>query len=580
MLIVRSVVSAILLFSSTAWAQQQQPNPPVIRVESNLVLVDLIATDKRGYAVADLKRDEIRLRENGRDREIAFFQFIDVRPRVARPSGWEGQAEAPETPQPGNGPGGRIPTIVVVDLNSMDLSGLRHSAESVHIFLRSLLASREPVMLVALGDGMTVLQPFTTRYGEVLYALSDIKRTSGLLTYGGLIEQLATNYRALGCQECDPLGQSIHDCRDFLREMRNRNDAAVKALGELADYVGDLPGRKHVILFSSGYPIKAFNAVLELIDAFAILHPPSAARLLGAGFSLRSLLSAKLGAVGQWDSLDPLAQALNRLNAGQATVYAIDSRGLVAKSLATSSQISSSTAPSGAINRVMQLAARYNRDDISAPQEFLKTTAEQTGGRVFINRNDLEQGVRQAFEDGRAYYLIGFVPVEEGGRKRVKIDVDVSRKGVEIRHRRSYFAAADPDGDSVLTSAFKFPGAYFDFPIQLRLGRGATGLEIEADVPTGALRFGGEEGKRKLTLELYGALLDESGKWVDGKFSFARRFPLELDADAYAKLMERENVTAPAEAEVTPGEYELIVVVRQLPSGLVSAERRRIEIKE
>ena len=43
-------------------AAPQEDQPPVFRTESDLVLVDLVATDKEGRFVADLRVEEIQVR--------------------------------------------------------------------------------------------------------------------------------------------------------------------------------------------------------------------------------------------------------------------------------------------------------------------------------------------------------------------------------------------------------------------------------------------------------------------------------------------------------------------------------------
>jgi VWFA-related protein len=71
-------------FASLALPSQAQPpraqNPPsstTIRVDTDLVVVDVTVTDQKGNYVRDLRADEFQLFENGRPRKIDFFRMTD-----------------------------------------------------------------------------------------------------------------------------------------------------------------------------------------------------------------------------------------------------------------------------------------------------------------------------------------------------------------------------------------------------------------------------------------------------------------------------------------------------------------------
>lgn len=55
----------------------QQTEPNVIRVETDLVIVPFRVTDKKGRTIADIEKKEVKIFENGEEREIAYFSDID-----------------------------------------------------------------------------------------------------------------------------------------------------------------------------------------------------------------------------------------------------------------------------------------------------------------------------------------------------------------------------------------------------------------------------------------------------------------------------------------------------------------------
>ncbi|MEE8585312.1 MAG: VWA domain-containing protein [Acidobacteriota bacterium] len=565
-------------FSLLAVAAQKQDQAPVIRVETQVVLVDLVATDRNGRPVKDLRRDEVEVFEDGKKQPVAFFQLIDAAGLNAPPSeaGEVGDSEAPQ-PLAEPFPNRPTPFLFILDLNSMNHAGLEHSKRSIRDFLNSEWLGRESLLLGVLERGFTIRRSFSPDAEGLLKALDEVRMARGVIGYAKLIKDISTAYRILGCNGCDPLMEALIRSQDFLREVRARQKVATESLGKLADYVSSLPGRKNLILYSSGYPSQPASKALDLVDTFSRLHPASRGKMMAKARSLRGILSARLGGSAGHDSLGPIRRAVQRINAAQGTVYSIDPRGLVAETLNTSINLGSASGSPAAVTQIMRLVSRFNSEDISAPQEFLKTLSNRTGGLAFLNRNDLLRGVEQAFTDARSYYLVGYTPAAKKRSKKglTNIRVKVTRPGVKVRHRRGYFQRSQESPQEVqLNNAFKFPGLFQDFSVRIELSSWEGRLKVRAHIPASQLRFREDgDGRHQLTLVVYGALIDSQGKWVDGKLAFARKFPLSLDASELEGLRRRPAVTTEAEARLPDGQHHLIVVVRQSVGSLLSASR-------
>ncbi|MCW5970197.1 MAG: VWA domain-containing protein [Blastocatellales bacterium] len=65
-----------LASSAQRQAQQQRPEVP-IRIETDLVAIDVTATDAGGQYVRDLRAEEFQIFEDGRERPIDFFALTD-----------------------------------------------------------------------------------------------------------------------------------------------------------------------------------------------------------------------------------------------------------------------------------------------------------------------------------------------------------------------------------------------------------------------------------------------------------------------------------------------------------------------
>src|SRR6185503_4835379 len=139
------------------------------------------------------------------------------------------------------------------------------------------------------------------------------------------------------------------------------------------------------------------------------------------------------------------------------------------------------------------------------------------GGFVVKNTNDLGKGIKRITDESQSYYLLGYNPTDarRDGRFR-KIQVRLaSRKGLQVRARRGYFApldgkaadkkppTTDPDIQAALDSPYDAP----EIPLRMTsyvfdetlLGKAS--VLVATDVDVKGFAFNEEEGRFKDTLE-------------------------------------------------------------------------------
>ena len=63
-----------------AWAQQApvQQAPQAIRATTELVLVNVVARDKKGNLIRDLKREDFTVFEDGQKQQVSSFDFENI----------------------------------------------------------------------------------------------------------------------------------------------------------------------------------------------------------------------------------------------------------------------------------------------------------------------------------------------------------------------------------------------------------------------------------------------------------------------------------------------------------------------
>ncbi len=528
-----------------------QSQDPALRVESNLVLVDFVAGDESGQPVLDLTPKDLTILEDGKHREITFFQLINYGQDGAAP-----ESKSIQPARPLSSPRD-TPFLFVIDSNSLAGANLMKIRKGIRLFLESQQAARCRYMLATVGDRLQIYCSFTNEPEVLTDALDSVSISKEPLRYGHLIERITYHFRAQMMSQA--IEGALTEGKMFLSDMQQRITATSTSLAQLSDYVSVIPGRKNLILFSEGYPLNSRQTVYDIVQAF---NQSSAGRTIVSG----QVLSAKLGGTGGNTGSRKLEAGIDQLNQARISVYGIDPRGTTSRGLADSRD--SSFIPT-------QLLTTRNSEDIVAPRRFLERLAEETGGLTFFSLNELADGITDVFTDSSSYYLAAFVPDESSRDKRsIRLKLESSRPGVSLRFRNDFSGALDaPGGDGLLLAAFQFPSLFNDFPFDAATDSEGGQFTVSITLPPTHLKFQKEDSKFHCKLTLYGALMDQAGNWVtEGKkFSLAKEFQLQLDKAQLESLLERETVTASAQGVAPPGDYTLIVVVQQTPSQLVSA---------
>src|SRR5690242_12543142 len=81
-----AVVSSFAALVVAAHAQQPaSTNEPTIKVETRVVLVDAVVTDKKGHYIQDLGANDFKLWEDGKEQPVTSFTREDANPDPVHP---------------------------------------------------------------------------------------------------------------------------------------------------------------------------------------------------------------------------------------------------------------------------------------------------------------------------------------------------------------------------------------------------------------------------------------------------------------------------------------------------------------
>jgi VWFA-related protein len=137
-----------------------------------------------------------------------------------------------------------------------------------------------------------------------------------------------------------------------------------------------------------------------------------------------------------------MERAARAVTAAGLAIYPVDARGLMAHPDFTANVSGSKNA------RSPQPGTSKALKNIHETQDTMNIMAERTGGKAYYNTNDLKSAIRGAIEDAQVSYVLGYYPSHNTwDGKFHNLKVQVSRKGLNVRHRLGYFAFAEqPQG--------------------------------------------------------------------------------------------------------------------------------------
>lgn len=538
------VLAPSFVWSRTIAHQKQTPH---FRAESEVVLVDLIVTDRQGNFVADLKPEEVQVLEDGMVQEIRFFRLErqggDSRETHADRVSAHGDAPPEKRPEDeASSPRTRYYTFLM-DLQTLDHNSLERSKEAIREFLRSEIDPGDRIMLAAIGPRLRVVQSFTRDLPKLEQALDQISYRP---EKASLVEFAAGLLNAHG---------SKMSPREYVDILVIQADLSSGALSALSRHLGSLPGRKHIIYFSNGYPLAPAALLRRILDGRTKLAQgaPTSAASYGLGNMFPDSTS-KFGLFSSsYDMTRKLRTVVDRANRNQVSVHSIDPRGLMLVPF--------------------ELSRLLDIGDLEASQEFLSTLSEDTGGLMFTNENDLLRPIRAAYRDGRTYYLLGYVPdTERKVGKFREIGVKLRRKGLRLRHRRGY-VDQDPliAAQEELVNAFKFPDLYGDFPFHLDLVETDENLAIRPRIPTAALRFTSKGKQSRCLLEIFGVAFDEHDQPTEKGFFLTKTIDLDFDSQGLETFRGYESFGPWMEKDFPERGRSLVIVLRQKLTGELAA---------
>lgn len=500
---------ALLLCGMTAFTLPLRPSAfaqdipiPTLKVQSQLVVLDVVVTDKAGHLVTNLTRDDFTISENGVPQDIRNFETpheVDTIPATA-PRDKFGREDWGNAPL----------TMIVIDEMDTPFEETAYSRQEVDRYLKSQPSLlKQPTIILWLNDsGIHPVTSFSRDRDVLMKAIDSHKASlSDKFSRGAVVEQLS---------------------------------ASLSAIQQLALFSRGSKGDKQILWVGRSFP----------------------------GIDGTVLDKKQLELMNK-----AISSTMDLLMQSRTTIYVIDPTVNAAP-------------PPQFFNDVggpNTLTAFSPTDPFSKGFNFM-SFVEQTGGKYFFGRNDLNNEIEDSIARNTNFYTLGYVPGDpiQDGKYR-KIDVRMKDPKLIVQSKQGYYPT-QPDQTMIAAKDLQFDlheavvsGMTYN-GIGLRLQscqRGAQGIatcEVAVDNNSLVEEPGPDDSERASIVAVISALDKNSVMIANNVYKFALKLPSQLTTTSYTNL--------PLHLAIPPKTKTLRVAVRDISGRIGTTDLDPSQVQE
>jgi VWFA-related protein len=563
-LAVAALLAAPALTASPTQAPPPATGTPTFGSGTQAVVLDVVARDKKGRTVPDLRKDEFEVLEDGQPKAIVSFRFVD---RTTAPG-----PAAPGAPAnaPANAPAPeaiRNPTLVTLLFDALDAEGRLFARRAA---LELLQTENRPDLVFSVfvvGNRLRLLQQFTT---DRAAAAAAVERACSMIDPRGPMPGAAAMERAADtASRANDKAQAAGDAA-----FAGGGAASGATAGQAAVDAGFANVEQRAVDMAENIE-RSQRGNSSLFGLFALARQQQ--RL--AGRKAIVYFSEGLQVPNQ---LQPLYRSVvSEANRANLSVYSVDTRGLRTTSDFDRTKTDLTKSRENVRRQVQSRGGRaVTREDVLAgevaedaitmnAQGMLGALSESTGGRLIANSNDVRAGLDRAVADTSGYYEITYDPrlaAFDGSFRRVA--VRVKRPGVGVQAREGYFALPPGEGsvdfpwELPLLKMLKASPAPHDFDTRATAYHfgpeaGEVRYTVVAEIPLDGLAFEGKGGTRKAHFSVLAVVRDAKGAVSE---HFGQDSPVEVPEKSLEAL-KRGNAVFSRSFTLPPGRHSLELVV-------------------
>jgi VWFA-related protein len=550
---------------STAPAENQEVSsrdtPTTFKVRVNLVLVRVVVRDANGKVVPNLRKEDFQLLDNRKLQTISSFSVETLGARNDSLRASTGAEGSSSNVDPTAGKAAVLPqrfVSMVFDDVHMSMQDVMFVRDSATRFFASLAASDRVSINSTSGQ---LKQEFTDDHELLQKSLLGIlPRPSG----GSNLQQCpdVSYYEAdLIVNKNDP--QALQVATDDALQCAFGGDptmiAAARAMAQ-SMAVGEI-GRGDA---DTEY---AYRHLEDFIRRLMAMPGQRVLVLVSPGF-IQSTLHSEA------------SDLVDRATRANIVINTIDARGLYTPDLGDVANPNHINGRTEGYKASFRTAAQFAQEDV------LAQLADGTGGTFFHNRNDLDEGMREAGAAPAFSYLLGFSPQNlklNGNYHTLKVSLTNKQK-FSLQARHGYFAprsVTDPaeSAKEEIREALFSQEEIRDLPLDLQTqyfkkDQAEARLAVLTHLDVKGIRFRKALGRNNDQLTIVTGIFDENGNMVT---SGSKVIEMKLLDTTYARLS-RSGLTVKSSFDVKPGTYMVRLVVRDAEGAQMAARNGAVVI--
>ncbi len=534
--------------------------PPTFKVRVNLVLVRVVVRDQQGKVVPNLHKEDFQLSDNRKQQVISTFSV-----------------ETPESHA--------VATTTGADAN---VPADSEAAKAVAAALPERFVS------VVFDDQHLTMQDamfVRTSAGRFFDSLAASDRVGIYSTSGQFTQEFTKDHEMLRKSLLNIIPHSptagLHDCPDISYYqadlIQNKNDSQALALAAEDAVQCAFGGDETQISAARAMAFSTAGAVIGREDSsteYALRHMEDVMRRLSAMPGQRIMVFVSPGFITSTLMLE-FSDLVDRATKSNIVINTIDARGLY-----TSDTAGDLADPPVDSYRTAGYKASYRIAAQLAQEDVLAQLADGTGGTFFHNRNDVDEGLREAGAAPAMTYLLGFSPQNlklDGSLHTLKVSF-VRKTNYKIQARHGYFAprhvvdpaeAAKQEIQEALFSQDEIRDLPVDLHTQFFKTTGSEArLAVLTHVDIKGVHFRKAEGRTRDDLTVATAIFDENGNYVTGGEKIVQ---MKLLDPTYDRLI-RSGLNLKTSFDVKPGTYLVRQVVRDSEGSQLAARNGAVVI--
>lgn len=543
-----------------ALASQEQVTEKTFeeRVDVSLLQLPILALDKKGAPITDLRREDIMVKFAGRPIDVDFFEpFIktrkertalaEVRLNVDLPGGTDSVVTST---------GEEVRHLLfLIDVENDQPLGKKRATTDLIRFVVEDLESSYRVAVLSFNGTVRVEQSFTNNRRRLSDAVQRAfeRPPRPQIDLRLRIRRLLESIEECVVERGDFFGTGSQGCLEavaleYADEARPRARDYIGALEGVISYAAGLAGRKTVLAITHGAAVEPVTEVMESLVA-----------VLGDTVALSELRLRLMGGEGARTEMDDMLDLAIR---HEVTLHILDR---------TTAPAGTSAASSG---RLYTPGSRPMEEAFIAAQTDSREIAGTTGG-IFIASQDLRGAVKKAVDTERGAYTVGCYLDSYLPRKLFsKFSVKSKRPGVRITHRRGTYAIDQRPGAQKLLRG----GIALGRPAKVPVSASETRLKIPFQIRANAKDLGYERNKdvavAAFTLHLQ-VEMEDGRVAADSYHLLEHAYPLSLWLQG-----DVEPVTINGWVELPLGQFRLVATFNNPRRSINANLTRELNVAE